>query len=513
MFSVFIWIILAIALGGAVGFGTLTMIKTSEVALLVQRNQVRMDAVTNAIRSFVRSEDGALWVPAPGAAGPTAMPSVSPFRDTAWGAPLLYCPQGGDGSTMTRGDIIYRKAGALFGDRAVVAFIVAPTPNGSTAPTCDDVTYDTISDTFEVANGSVGVVYYSPSPENVRTMVYLPDGGSSDGASQVVRTIAEAADNIVRWGLRDVTIRFPDGLSIVDVDHMASLAAATEGRRIRLEGKGSSGPAASVVRLDHASIPVGGMTLLRTDGTLEIVGIAFEGSHGGADAVDVGFSAGPTGRLVLRDTALGVVRNIGGEVFLLDGVSVRPSFAPAAADVPVENVGGRLFVDGASPNLVVSPIAEYGVLSRGGDVTVYGQVGMTISEEGKPFHADGGGRLLTATDAASVIVNGSSASAVTSSVSFGRETGSGEGIVSVSERGVGRMLVASPSVACPDGSVSCSAACPEDSVVAWGECRSDNGFPLAGFGADAEGRVWTCAWSTPSTVQAPRAKAICAALP
>jgi len=558
MISLFVIMVIVIAVSAGAGYGLLALVRSSETALLIQRNQVRMDTVVNTIRSYVRVDGGRVLVPATleGASYVAKAPSFSPFVTTTWGKPIVYCPvrlsgSGATGASMSMGaagsypvSIVtlngkpyVSNGGPTFesatatalsaGGRHenVVAFVISPEISGTTVPSCALVRLASDNSTFTVDGGIVTAVYYAADQASATTrqIAFSADGSTPTGVApgtQIVSTIEQATETIVRLGLSDTTIRFYDDTSkprvqqnFVPVEDMASLAAASAGRTIRLVGE-----AGARLRVLHAAAPAGSLSVLKADGVMELSGIDVEGWVGAdrpsaTKSADVAFAAGPTGRLSMKDTIIGAVRNLGGEVSLLSNVSVRPLYGAQALEYPILGSGGRIFIDGGSSSLVVSSAAAAGVYVRGGDATVYGPVGMTIAPSGEAFWSDGGGRVLPATSLATVAVNGAAAVPVLSSATFGTKGSTSPEPVEVSANGAGRTLVVSTVQTCADGSTNCTATCPTDSTVAWGECGSANGFALAGFGSDATGRQWTCRWPSPSSVTAPSAKAVCSKLP
>lgn len=564
MISLFVIMVIIIALAAGAGYGLIALVRSTETSLLVQRNQVRMDTVANMIRSYVRVNGGQVLVPATvdGGTYVARAPSFSPFNTTTWGKPIVYCPVRVSGSGTLDASISMGAAGSYpvsivnlngkpyvsnggpaldastlaalsAGGRheGIVAFVISPEISGSVVPSCAQVRLASDNSTFVVDGGIVTAIYYAADQASATTrqVVFSADGSLPSGAApgtQVVSSIEQLTETITRLGLSDTTVRFYDdsakpleSQNFVKSEDMVELAAASSGRTIRLVGG-----ADAKLRVLHGTSPAGAMSIFRADGVMEMRDIELEGWVGTGPAaavksVDVGFAAGPTGKVSLKGTILGAIRNLGGEVSILTGVSVRPLYSsatagdPGARTHPILGSGGRIFIDGGSPSLVVSPTAVAGVYVRGGDVTVYGPVGMTVDTDEEAFWSDGGGRVLPATTAATVSVNGGAPVPVMGAATFGTKGSVDPEPVDITGNGVGRSLVVSATLACADGSNDCTATCPTDSLVAWGECGSSNGFALSGFGADVTGRQWTCRWASPSAVTAPTAKAVCAKLP
>lgn len=545
MISIFIMIVIAIALSAAAGFGILTLLKGSETALLIQRNQVRIDTVVNSIRSYVRVDGKRVLVPLAllDASGgvpaelKTRLPSLSPFTTTTWGAPIVYCPAapseiGAPPSGTTSGILVndlksgtetydveitklggvaYVSAGGpgdeafrtLLRDKRIVALVISPDPSGETVPRCEDVSLGSDGATFIADGGSVVAVYDLPRLGDGHVFVLSPNGSLPSGfpaGSNVVRSLIDAATNIRNYRIRDATVFIKDGSTSVPAADLSELVSAASGRSIRLTSNNGGSLAVEAVSGPEVVLPI--------DGTFELSKVSLSSS-----AADIGFRPVSMGRLVIKDATIGFLRNTGGDVTLRGNVSVSPAHSLTAQQEPISSIGGRVMIDNV-PSVVNSAIASVGVFARGGDVTILGNTNMTLAAGAKAFRTEMGGRILpTTTDAVVTIntINGTTSVPIESIVTFGTSASEGQ-IVSVSGKGTGRSLVFAEQ-GCADGTPECTASCIGESVIAWGECSTSNNSPLSGFGAAPDGRSWTCRWSDPLTGVSPKAKAVCSKLP
>jgi len=547
MLSIFILIIIAIALCASVGFGILQLIRSSDTTLLVQRNQVRVDTVVNTLRSYIRSDSGRTIVPAAVVSGtgipseiPARVPSIAPFTTTPWGAPLVYCPaapseastpggtvvneRDGDSETydvelVEQGGVVYVAAGGpgtsvlrqTLRTRRVVGLVISPNPYSEGVPQCADVELASDGVTFIVPGGSVAVVYDLIGNSVPNELVFSPDGtipAAAPSGARAVRSIADVVSYFTSYGIRDLSLTFPSGVHEVDAEEIADLASATKGKTLRIAGDGST-----ELRIVFGSAPAGNLSVIRFDGSVDLDGISLTGQAGNA-GIDVVVAAGPGGKISLRDVSAAGVRNFGGEFALLGTTRLTPTHSADATSEPVVTSGGRVVIE-TSGIVINAPSAEVGVLARGGDVTVLSNTAMVLGSENSAFRAEAGGRILPAFAGLEVEITAGGATQsypIVSAITFGTENGN-DPVVSITANGVGRTLLTSPLQICEDGSANCSAECPENSVVAWGECGSDNDHPLAAFSADASGRQWTCRWAAPATVSKPTAKAVCSSLP
>jgi hypothetical protein len=531
MIAIFIIIVMAIALIGAAGYGIMALMDSSGISVAIQRNVVRMDIVSAAIRAGVRMDNGRVLVPVNADFTTRLAPAIAPFTKTTWGRDIVYCPVSpsdpvagneehvlGDDYAVTIkavGGLPYVSGGGpgdatllqAMRDRHVIALLISPdmtAKKDDPAPKCSQITLS--NEAFNVPGGEVVAVndVQAAGTGYGRVFVLSTSGSpiSIPPGAVAINSVESAASYIINYGLPDATIRLPAGESGIDYKVFEALQDASSGRTIRFIGTG-----ASVLRIDYpASSTVSGDAAIRINGSMEINGVAVKGYKDGVEAIDMIADVLPAGVLSLVDSSVGGLRVSGGKAYLGLDAEIAPRYSAAARAEPVIAFGGQVFVAGNSTPVVSSSAAAVGMKASGGDIAVAGPIIMSLAPGGKAFATFGGGRLSAGTSNASVKVNTDAAGPIDANVTLSDK-------VSLSGTGIKRSLVTSGVVACADGSDTCQAVCPTNSIVAWGECGSTNGHALAGFGVDDAGTSWTCRWTPPSTVAAPTAKAVCSALP
>lgn len=530
MIAIFIIIIMAIALIGAAGYGIMTLMDSSGIAINIQRNTVRLDIISASIRAGLRIEDGQVLIPVSADLKTRLTPAIAPYSKTTWGKDIVYCPISpinaagatellGSGdyevSITTIGGLPYVSGSNLtFGDgakladirnRHIVALLISPDMNGSgDAPACSQVTYDIATSTFSVTGGDVLAVsdVQSEGRGYGRVFVIDPTGPIPPGAI-AINSVESAASFIVNYGLPDATIKLKSGENEITEVGFNALQTAIAGRTLRIEGDADG---TSFLRINYTSGSENHRSM-NVNGNLELTRVSLKGFVGAAAAIDVVGQVGPAGILSMRDSSLGGLRVSGGKTALGVGATIMPSHSSPIMLEPISVSGGQLFLQGNGTNVVASSTAPVGVKVYGGDAAVAGPISMGLVVDGKPFETFGGGRVMAAASNASVSVNGGASEAIVAGMTFSEK-------VAVSGAGVKRNLVTAGALACAEGTTSCQATCQADAILAWGECGSADGGPLSGFGANDEGTAWTCRWPTPAVVESLRTvKAVCSVLP
>jgi len=524
MIALFIIIIMTIALIGAAGYGVMSLMDSSGIAMNIQRNAARMDVISTAIRANSRMENGRIIVPVAADLSARLNTSIAPFSKTTWGKDIVYCPVssgdpidvrklvGGDYEVsttkigtqlyVTGGNVSNLSTAQALRDRNVIAMLISPdisSKSGDALPRCSDVTFK--NEDFNVSGGDVTIVsdIQSNGMGFGRVFVIANGGGPVPPGAIAINSFESAASYIVNYGLPDATIKL-SAEQVINYLEFQRLLDAVAGRTVRLQGSGS------LLKIDYSGSAVSTDANVHVDGNFSLSGVSVRGYVNGTEAIDVVANVGPAGVLSLANSSIGGLRTVGGKAFLDVGASIVPAHSAAARAEPVIAFGGQIFAAANVTPVVSSPSAPIGMKAYGGDISIAGPIAMSLLANGKAFEASAGGRVTAASATASVSVNANPAIAVDAAMTMSDK-------VAASASGIKRNLITNGNVSCPDGSASCEAVCPDKSIIAWGECGSSNEQPLSTFGTNDTGTSWICRWSSPAAVVGPRVKAVCSALP
>lgn len=549
MLSIFIMLIVAIAMAAAIGFGILSLIKTAETSLGVQKNQTRLAAVSASIRSYVRTDGDDVLIPIEVTGAPTGsfsatLPSFVPYSTTVWGKPLIYCPVSpsdaiGAGTVTnvidndddeefdvdytTEGTVTYISAGApqtaVLADlraNGVIALILSPGPNSDGNLRCSDVELADDGETVLIDGGSVRTVSDIPAETDGKTFVL--DQGSYNGsrktnASMLIGGFADITSYVRGYGARDVEVILPaqDASSdpvvhYISKEDLSSLLDEMKGRTLRLTGE-AGGSTIGVEVLQGEETDKEWEAEVR--GKLVVSDVSIEGYEvtapgvGRTRTIDVGLNVSNGGDLTLENAVISHIRVAGGRAAMNSGAKVRPEYGTSNFEIPLRVEAGSLLIDPedslASPFLE-AVTATNAILVSGGSTEVKSSFSATLgAATERLFLATDGGRISRASPdvVASVTRAGTTVD---------------EAVPVLSE-------VVETSNTCADDSESCSIVCPSVSIsssdaaretfVAWGECSSSDGAAISGTVTAADRQSFTCAWQLPAAVVAPTAKAFC----
>lgn len=506
MISIFIMLIVAISLVAGVGYATLTLIRSGEASLLVQKNQVVVETVAASVRSGLSFGDGRILVPVAtdgdgdGAVPLHAMPDVAPRKDTAYGRPFVHCPVGEAlGATVPNwtpsgeadpeealpypalvleGPNGLRYVAATGHDstawsemrnRGIVAFILSPPPNALGTPDCRDVFFADPENgdwTLVMPDGSgVTAIYASPPWNGMRTlMVGDPEGFDLGPDPLLLGSLEDAARYASRFGVQAADIRLQPGPHSVSAAGLASLASGPASRSVEIK---------SLAAGATVDVTDGPAAAFQVKGSLSLEHVAFD------PADSVSFDVGPSGSFVATGLEAEGVTVTGGAASLVDvelgSVTVSGGTVRLGGD---SGIRSRIAVAGGNLHLA------------NGDLIV-------IASDQRPFSATGNGTVSAAASPYPVTVV-DPLTDVPSLVSYV------PGPVSVSNEDCG----ADP--------WTCAAECPVGKEAVSGGCwlLDSSVNPLIGSGASADGTRWQCAWSgVPDHIVSPpgpkRAQALC----
>lgn len=544
MLSIFIMLIIAIGLCAGIGYSILTLIKTGEVSLNIQKNQVRMEVIASAIRSSLVYKDGNVWIPVEmeGSNPEGKVPSIAPYSTTTYGKNIVYCPisplasDAGSGVAVQMPDgegaasypvriesptvsRHYVTAGApafvagvspdYTGDTLaklremnVVALLISPDPNVSTTLSCSSVTLANPDNLIPlISGGSITAVYKSGaaldgSTDETSKKTYLFSGSPAGTQTDYVNFIAaETGQSGLPETILDLTETGTGAENDVDasLESIGNLATATDGRILRIIGNPAHPAVIKVLDADAQ-----GKAEVAFSGDVYMDNVIFEGHRptgNGLRAFDVVLAAKNSGRLFLNNVVVDGYHVDGGRIAVTGPDSlIAPEFG--AADGPIVIEGGELSIaeavkDGSAVASVLAPNATTVFSVKGGKLTFEGQPVIVTGENAKMVQATGNARIAsTQPEVAVQALRGQLP--ITSETVFPPQS-------------------YTQATTCETGSTDCTASCPAGTKVTSGSCSSGDGHALAGFG-NAGDASYLCSWAAPvpsASPVSPTATAIC----
>lgn len=510
MLSIFIMLVIAIALCAGIGYSILTLIKSGEVSLGIQKNQVRMERIAEAIRSNIRFEAGSVLIPVDVVDGKplNRVPMVSPFTQTAYGKDIVYCPVSdvavdddaaeGDAKVMSQGGIdtydvrirefpgdrTYVSAGSPGSEidadlvkNGVVALLISPAPNTTEVLSCEDVKFDEElgSENFNVLidGGSVTPVFVV-NPDAAGLVFSLPSDEHPTG-SIAVAGLGDAIEYIKRFHVLDATILVPED-QVAPIKDVAVLADVEPGRTIRL--KGDKNP--TIIKLSGSTS--GNEATISFNGRTYLENVALEGDG----AFDIALVATETAEVYMYGAGVGRVVSDGGKIFIGEDSFIQPTYSTSASPIVVN--GGSVTLTESSAATVVAPEASTVIKVNGGNLFLNGQPTIEASDTATLVDVSGNGAVSgngTRTEVHASRPSTSEVESVTPKLKTASET-------------------------CADGDITCSVSCEAGTTVAYGSCGSTDGHPLASFGVDNDGSGYTCQWANAVPGYAPTSPTVTA---
>nr|WP_313011737.1 hypothetical protein [Brucella intermedia] len=351
MISIFIILIVAIGLTATLAYTIHSTIKTGETQLAIQKTQAQMLSIAHALQRDLKRRDGRLLVPVDvdesGKVQHT-LPMVSAFKRTAYNAPFVYCPVGGEQSatgefkTVDLDGRAYVVAGssgnpidAELREKGVAAYVLARAPNSEGDLTCADGLLRGESEEGIIisADGGFGAVIMDTTPTKMAVSFKVHDNQSFIAALAQIDTLA----------MINATIQLEEDAK-VSFDLLNQALSSLDGRKLSFEGVG-----------EPRSISTSGNGIIEVTGGVKLWGVIF----------DVGntLKALPGSNVSVSKSAIGGLDIAGGAVDI-DGNTVVISNRSSAA---FQIAGGRLFVSGM-PDIRLPANAEIVSVSGGGRI-------------------------------------------------------------------------------------------------------------------------------------------------
>jgi hypothetical protein len=505
----YVIMIAVLAMSAAVGYTIFTSVKTTNALSLAERNAARLEMTVSALRQVVIADvDGRLFAPmgVPSVTGVptsrTALPDwVSGEAVTPWGTDYAYCPYapvaaiGGSAATVYGGasyavtvnddPVVYGASRdyVVSGTRdpngldvvptpQVLAFLISPSNNAATAPSCDGVYWDGRAWlTSGAVTGSVRAITVdaladslSQAPRQLRRHVEQGGTGSGLTASDPAGLLQVLTEwRYLRPHRLTVSMQDDGGEILIDpalLDLGAGPAASTPGpdafaRHLVLEAAPGDNPV-----LNGSSDG-----WLRAPSDLTLNGVSF--------GDNLGLAAIPGSRVLVRNASLPALETGGGDIVLGAGVNI---IAPFGATIPPVRVnGGSLSVEG-SVTIDATEAGGSAVRHRGGRIHI--DATLTAMAGGNPlFEADSYGDV-SATATASLDLNGG-----------------GVTLLDPYTRPV------TMNISCTPDSLTCAVTCPDARVALSGSCNPGAVTNIFLQGTTISGSLFTCDWAKISQVE------------
>lgn len=488
MVGIFVMLIVTIALVAGASASAYFLLNSTQASLMVQQNQIRVQAVSSSIRSNIATFGGRDVIPLKAGAGSddflARVPSLAAFDKTMNGRDIVFCPvvfsnsinknaelvnatsDGGeryDIEVSPQGSKPYMIAGypdfqpskmkgasrdaiaKELNDAGIYGFLLSPDPRVKDDLRCSNITKVDVSN-YIILGGTVQPVYGSVKDIAASTYVIAPGATAELGADEKpVGSLGDALKEIVKFNQSNATIKLAAS-ETVDGQTRQELQTVGFGRALRIVGNGTS-----ALSFD-------------TSASLRLQGdISFENLFLKSGVQTVGIEALPTSRVSLGSVVLGAVRASGGTVYMNgDTHIVVQSGSPviASGGVISIDVGGDDALNAGSD----APVFDI----AGGEVLI--QRDLNVTAPSGYLYRPNSAKSVQLINGAKVYLNGQ-VPAVTITEPYERVVNS-----------------------CANGSTSCVAECKSDKIVAWGECTSSNHQALSGFFADTA-QSYKCEWA------------------
>ncbi len=518
MVGIFVMLVVTIALVAGASASAYFLLNSTQAALMVQQNQIRVQAVSASIRSGISTFDGRDVVPLRAKDGSTdtfvaRVPAIAAFDKTTSGRDIVFCPvvhadtinpnatienalpsgskESYSAEIATRGGRSYLVAGfpqftrmgiqaaeaaKSLNQSGIFGFLLSADPRQDTDMKCASVEMVS-SGNFIVDGGTVQPIYGETKERPAST--YVISSGSVDALDddqKPVSTLKDALHLISKYDQANATIYVEGNLPVSDVEKTA-LEEVSFGRSLKLIGKNASTLTFQTTGTGRYPLQLRGDVLLSN--------LTLMSSGGNA----VGIDALPSSRIDINSTDVNFVRVSGGTVYLEGQSHIVVDDSPVD-DWAVDAAAGSITFAVADPAIIAATSDPLVKISGG---RVFASSSLYVASMKNPDYAGpitlyetGASKLIDKAAGAGVFVNG-------------------EELAALSEP-----YYRPEPVECADGSSSCAVQCKTGTIIAWGECASSNDSPLAGFFADTDGRLYTCKWAQANVpVSHPTAAVVC----
>lgn len=458
MIALLIIVIITISLAAGIGYSILSLIKSGEVSLGIQKTQTQMIQMSQLIGGSIQTNGIKNLIPVKIKDGSVSndVPSFIPFNRTAYDKKITYCPIAPTGTTyeteifngqeyITDGAPPSLDSGVVTALRSanVVAYLLAPAPNTETDMICNEISLGSGGTFSLTATGGFAVPVFATITGNTTYEV-----NSEESLTSALKEIAYNRPS-------DSTINLKSNVT-VSTNEINNITSYLDGRRISIINKSGT----STLNITGGSIPleitgnlvfenvklIGDVPLLqvRPKGLLEIANSEVGPIYNDMGTVLIGDSS-----YVYGTASTPPVTIVGGAVKMSSTATVVPLSAPV-----FKLNGGVLFVNG-TPNIMhtaATPITDY--------------TGQTVS-------VVGGGRIEGNQETISFAITGQLANSITISP-LPRVTNSCTGTECVA---------------------TCNAYGSTAKVLS-GSCEAADIEPLIGTNIDQTSQSYSCKWGS-----------------
>lgn len=471
MIALLIIVIITISLAAGIGYSIISLIKSGEVSLGIQKTQTQMLQMSQLIGGSIQTNSLKNLIPVVTVDGKVSneVPSFIPFKRTAYDKKITYCPVAPTGNEyaienfngqeyITTGAPSSLDAGTLAAIRSanVVAYLLAPAPNTETDMMCNEISLGSSGSFNLITNGGFAVPVFANIKGNTTYEV--------ESAEELTSALNEIAYNRPY----DSTINFKTNISATS-DAINNIISQLDGRHISFVSKNGS----AALNLTGSPIPLeitGIVTIenIKITGTMPLTQVRQKGvleitnSEVGPLSTDMGDVLIGDNSYVYGTASNPPVTIAGGNVKINSTATVVPLSAPA-----FKLNGGTLFVSG-TPNIMHT---------AGSSITDYASQTATVI---------GGGRITGNKEEISFAIAGHSTNSVT--------------------------ISPLPKVTKSCSDEECIASCSaygSTAKILYGSCEASDIEPLIGTKIDQETNAYSCKWGSAPIVGSHKATAIC----
>lgn len=537
MVGLFVTVIITISLIAGAAAANYYMLASTQTTLAVQQTQVRVQAISDSLRSRFSVVDGQVafslegMQPNASMAYKSELPSDLVFTKTSAGKTIIFCPviykenlsanaKFADGlseysvetssSFLLGGYPDFRNARSddqagtskidveRLNKNGVFGFLISPSPNGrdDKPPLCSEIVRYKASDadTYLVKGGSVSLVFANMSKAVSNTYVVGTGSIGSEDGINYASSLLDAVRLVARNEQSTASITVRSDVSLTEAD-IAALNSLGRGRSIDVISEG----------LSNVSV-AGGSHILQLPGTWKFTGF---------NMASLTLVSGEDSTVTLIDSLIGSIQMNGGKVRVGGASQIVDTTASNADAVVVANAGSLTIASTlAGEPVIISPTSGRAAFKvNGGSINI--ETDTRIADD-----------LVVYPVPPSVAVASFSPSKPVNRIGLSNIV-LGAGPVSAFEDLSQKVSVLGPSN-CGVTGCEVEAFCPSEQVVVSADCSSgtgsDMGHALSKFGPikhAVDGRYgYSCKWQgaslmpgeipTTSTAVSPKVIITCA---